>query len=114
MVDFTDIKQQALFGQTQNKVLTRIILNDKRQNIYLKMDGTVSQLKECGINIDDMLKKNSSMPDEFKISIINNNVSYVKNVVSKQSYLLGSNNSHEVIALVFSEKGVFMGFTAKK
>jgi hypothetical protein len=114
MVDFTDIKHQALFGKTQNKVLTRIILNDKKQNIYLKMDGTVSQLKECGINIDDMLEKNSSMPDEFKISIINDNVSYVKNVLSKQAYLLGSNNFHEVIALVFSEKGAYMGFSVKK
>jgi hypothetical protein len=114
MVDFTDIKHQALFGQTQNGVLNRIILNEKKQIIYLKMEGTVFQLKECGLNIDEMLGKNNTMPDEFKINIVNDNVSYVKNVLSKQAYLLGSNSFHEVIALVFSEKGGYMGFSVKK
>lgn len=113
MVDYTDIKHQALFGETQNMVLAQIILNDKKQFIFLKYEGKISQLKECGLNLDNMLETNSKMQNEFKIKIVDDYVSLVKNMKTKQTYLIGTNDSHEVIALIFNEKYVYMGYSIK-
>ena len=112
MADFTNLKQQALFGYTKNNTLVRIVVDEKKEFTYTRYEGTESQLTELGFNMESMVSKNLELPDDIKIS--NDQIfKLAENVETDQIYLLGGNKTHRVIVLVFDRKGNYQGYSIK-
>jgi hypothetical protein len=109
MIDYTEIKSQALFGVTDNKSYAYIITNDEKDFIYYRAAGTASQLKELDFLIDELLKSNKSMESDSKIVLQNSRLNVVEDMSDATQMLVGKTNSGKTIAIVIDKAGRFLG-----
>jgi hypothetical protein len=109
MVDYTDIKNQVLYGYTANKALAHIILNEKKEFIYYRIEGDISQFKETGMMIENFIKINDNLSDDEKIIIDNKILNIVKDIKNNKQIMIGNTFRDKTIALVIDEKGKYQG-----
>ena len=110
MIDYTNSKQQALYGYTSNGSLVHIILNENKEFIYFRLDGNISKIRDMGVPIKILLKENDNLSDDYRIIYDNTNFNYAKNNTNNRQYLIGKNAKAIKTVIIFDEKGKTIGY----
>jgi uncharacterized lipoprotein NlpE involved in copper resistance len=110
MIDYSNSKHQALFGYTASGLLAHIILNEKKDFLYYKIDGNIPELKETGIQIESLLNQNKSLPQDEMIKAEKANLSFARDMKHNYQYLIGNNSKGKRTAVMFDNNGKILGY----
>lgn len=110
MIDYTGLKQQALFGHTSNRCLAQVVLNEKKEFIFFRLDGDLSRMTDCGIPLQSLLEQNGTLPEDYKIIPDLKGFSYIEDVKNNRRFLIGKNSRSQKTVAWFDGKGKILGY----
>lgn len=110
MIDYEDLKTQALFGLTSNKSYGYIIMNEKKEFVYYRVEAVLPQLEELDFHIGKLLKANKKIKADLRIMIEKEKLNIVENMTDGTQMLIGKTDNGKTVAVVLNSKGKFLGY----